>query len=101
MALSDILAAAEHGAALVYHEIVAIQADATNWTTDHPEVKPLISAGTNYAVQALIASGLPLPMIVTGGMAVLSALKAMAAADPTVRSGASSAAPVVSGAGRQ
>jgi len=93
VALSDILAAAEHGAALVYHEIVAIQADATTWSAAHPEVAPLISAGTAYATQALAAAGVPVPVIVTAGTAVLSALKALAAADPTVRSGSPAAGP--------
>ena len=49
------------GAALVYHEIVAIQADATTWVADHPEIGPLISAGSSYATQALTGAGLPLP----------------------------------------
>ena len=96
MALCDIFAAAEHGAALVYHEIVAIEADATTWTAAHPGVASLLSAGTNYATAALTAAGVPVPAIVIAETAVLSALKALAAADPTVRSGSSST--VVGGA---
>ena len=87
MELSDIFAAAEHGAALVYHEIVAIEADATKWSAAHPSVGPLIAAGSTYAMQALSAAGLPTAPIFAAGTAVLSALKALAAADPTVASG--------------
>jgi hypothetical protein len=87
MQLSDIFAAAEHGAALVYHEIVAIEADATKWSAAHPAIGPLIAAGSNYATQALAAAGVPTAPLVAAGTAVLAALKAMAAADPTVPSG--------------
>jgi hypothetical protein len=88
MELFDIFAAANHGAALVYHEIVAIEGDATKWSAAHPAVGPLIAAGSNYAMQALNAAGVPTAPIVAAGTAVLSALKAMAAADATVTSGA-------------
>jgi hypothetical protein len=87
MDLSGIFAAAEHGAALVYHEIVAIEEDATKWSAAHPAVGPMIAAGSNYAIQALSAAGVPTVPIVTAGTAVLSALKAMAAADATFTSG--------------
>lgn len=50
MDLSGIFAAAEHGAALVYHEIVAIEEDATKWSAAHPAVGPMIAAGSNYAI---------------------------------------------------
>jgi Trk K+ transport system NAD-binding subunit len=87
MELSDIFAAAQHGAALVYHEVVAIEADATKWSAAHPAVGPLIAAGSNYAMQALSAAGVPTAPIVAAGTAVLAALKALAAADATVPSG--------------
>jgi hypothetical protein len=89
--LSDIIAAAEHGAALVYHEIVAIERDVTQWQQAHPQVGPLIAAGTRYAQQALQSAGVPVASIVDAGTAVVAALKAMAAADPTVASGAPAA----------
>lgn len=90
MAFSDIIAAAGHGAALVYHEIVAIQEDATTWSGQHPEIGQLIAAGTAFTAQAMAGAGVPVPAFVTAGTAVLSALKAMAAMDPTLQSGAPS-----------
>jgi len=92
MALSDIIAAVEHGAALVYHEIVAVESDVTQWSANNPEVAPLLKAGIEYAVKMLVGVGLPVPEIVVAGTAVLAVLKALAAADPTVQSGGTRAA---------
>ena len=85
--LSESLAAAAHGAALVYHQIVAVQNDVTKWEADNPQIAPLVAAGSQYAVSALDSAGIPVLPLVSAGTAVLSALKALAAADPTVASG--------------
>ena len=85
--LNDIFAAAAHGAGLVYHEIVAAEADVTKWEADNPAIKPLLDAGAGYASIALAGAGVPVPAFVTVGTAVLSALKLMAAVDPTVQCG--------------
>ena len=87
MSLSDLLAAVDHAAGLVYHEIVTVESDVTQWTAAHPQVQPLVAAGTAYLGQLLQASGIPASEFLTGGTALLAALKAMAAADPTVQSG--------------
>ena len=88
--VSDIIGAAEHGAAIVYHDIVAIEADARAWKAAHPEVGPLLDSGVKYATTLLQSAGLPVDQINASGnlmaTAVMSALKAMAAADPTVPS---------------
>lgn len=89
--------ALRHGAAAVYHEVVAIEGDATKWTTDNPDVGALASAGLSMAESYLSryagALGIPVPALSLVGEDVLAALKAMAAADPTVQSGGPPAAP--------
>jgi hypothetical protein len=85
--LDYIVKAAEHGAATVYHDIVAAEGDVSMWAADHPEVGPLVEAGTAYAMNFLRATGVPVPAIETAAGAVMAALKAMAANDGDVQSG--------------
>ncbi len=91
--LADIIAAALHGAGLVYHELLSVEDDVTKWEAANPAVKPFIDMAVNAAVGALAGCGLPVPALITAGDAVLSALKQLAAADPTVQSGAFPAVP--------
>ncbi len=93
--VADIVAAAEHGAALVYHDILAVEGDVRTWSAAHPEVAPLVADGEKYASTLLQSAGFPVDQINSSGRlmatAVMSALKAMAAADATVPSKPASA----------
>lgn len=90
--LTEILAAADHAAAVVYHDVVSVERDATQWHADHPEVGPMLTVGESYLSSVLHAAGIDLPSVLTAGKLLLGALKGMAANDPTVMSGG----PVVS-----
>jgi hypothetical protein len=76
--------AAEHGGALVYNEIQAIEADASKWSADNPAIAPLITAGTDAGIALLTEAGVPVPQVLAAGTMVLSWLKKTAALDPTV-----------------
>lgn len=83
--LSDFLSAVQLGAGSVYHQVVQEVPKVTSWTADHPELKPLINDGVTLASSLLGggAGGVGVPL----ATAVLSALKVLAAQDPTVQSG--------------
>jgi hypothetical protein len=81
------LQSAEQGAATVYNDVVRVSADVSTWQTAHPEIGPLIQAATGYATSMLTAAGLPVPVFISAGEAVLAALKKFAALDATVDSG--------------
>ena len=80
-------AAMNHGAALVYHEIVQVEQFVTNWTMDNPLVKPLLMEGVTMGELFLTAHGVPMPSVELALSAVTAGLKTMAANDATVKSG--------------
>lgn len=81
---TDFLAAIEHGAASVYHQVLATGSEVAAWGSNIA-VAPLLSVGASVANAALDRVGL-------SGVAnvietdVLTGLKTLAAADPTVPS---------------
>lgn len=86
---TGLLAAIEHGANTVYHEVVAAEPDVTKWTTAHPEVGELIGQGLNASIS--FASRLGVPGAAIASLAIediTAALKGKAAGDATVQSGA-------------
>jgi hypothetical protein len=80
----------EHGANTVYHRVVAVEEDVTKWETSNPELTALVSEGLAYAESFLTRMGVPVGAVVIVGSDILAAMKALAAADPTVPSGGGS-----------
>jgi hypothetical protein len=85
MTFLELIAAAEKGAASVYHAILATGAEIATWESN-PLVQPLVDMGVSAANGMLARVGVP-----TGTLGVVSddihaALKQIAAADPTVPS---------------
>jgi hypothetical protein len=104
--LTSIIAAVDSAAGLVLHKAHALEQNISTWTSDHPQVGPLIAAAAKYATGLLGGSW---PLLVTAEQAVEAALGAMASRDPTIQSGsgagvatitttAPAAAPVVAAA---
>jgi hypothetical protein len=79
--------AIEHGAASVYHQVVATGVAVSAWEEAHPEIQPLIAIGQTYATSTLTRFGVPVGAVEVVGSDVLTALKQMAARDATVQSG--------------
>jgi hypothetical protein len=78
--------AIEHGAALVYHKVLATGVQVTEWEIDHPTIAPLVQSGLDYALGVLMRFGVPVGTIAVVSEDILAALKALAAADATVPS---------------
>lgn len=74
----------EHGANRVYHEMLAVEADVTRWTSSNPAVLPLIRAGVATATDAIARTGFPVQLISIVGDDLVSALRGIAAADNSV-----------------
>lgn len=79
----------EHGANTVYHRLLTAENDITKWETSNPEIALLISEGLAFTESFLTRMGVPVGAVVVVGADTLAALKALAAADPTVPSGSS------------
>lgn len=79
-------AAAQRGAALVYHQILATGVEVKAWEADNPQIAALVEQGVTYATGALTRFGLPVGAISVVGEDILAALKALAAGDATVPS---------------
>lgn len=77
----------EHGANTVYHRVVALEDDLTKWESGNPALAGLVEEGLAYAESFITRMGVPVGAVVVVGSDVLAALKALAAADPTVSSG--------------
>lgn len=92
--LQDFFNAMYHGAALVYHDILAIESDVKQWETDNPKIVAFISEAVSAGNMFLAAHGVPALAVENAaevaGTAVLSALKELAALDPTANSMATS-----------
>lgn len=80
----------EHGANTVYHRVLAVENDLTKWEASNPELTALVGEGLAYADSFLTRMGVPVGAVVVVGSDILAALKALAAADPTVTSGGAS-----------
>ena len=89
--LSHQMDALQHDAAWVYHEVVAVEADVTAWTEANPAIAPLVqqalSLAEDFVLRCAQSAGVPAPALALVGVDVLAALKQMAAADSTVKSG--------------
>jgi hypothetical protein len=80
---SDFLAAIEHGAASVYHQVLSTGTEIVGWGSD-PAVAPLLAMGAGVANAALERVGVTGAGVVEADIA--AGLKTIAAADPTVPS---------------
>jgi hypothetical protein len=80
---SDFLAAIEHGAASVYHQVLSTGTEIVAWGSD-PAVAPLLTMGAGVANAALERVGVRGGDVVAADIA--AGLKSIAAADPTVPS---------------
>lgn len=89
-------AAIERGAALVYHDVLAAEAQVTAWETSDPVVGALVENGVAYAKSALMRFGVPVEAISIVGDDIMAALKALAAQDATVPSAPVAAVTVLS-----
>lgn len=77
----------EHGANTVYHRLLAIESSVTKWEADNPLVVPFINEGLAFTKSFVSRMGVPVDAVALVGEDTLAALKALAAADPTVQSG--------------
>jgi hypothetical protein len=86
MTLAELIAAAERGAASVYHAVISTGAEIAAWESD-PAVASLVSAGVDAANGLLARTGVGTSAKTQiGASDVVAALKKIAAADPTVPS---------------
>jgi hypothetical protein len=84
MTFADFIAAAQHGAASIYHDVLAVGSAISAWESD-PAIRPLIMAGVVCANGVLSRfTGID-PVILERD--ILIALKGIAALDPTIKSG--------------
>jgi hypothetical protein len=80
--LTSIIAAVDSAAGLVLHKAHALEQNISTWTSDHPQVGPLIAAAAKYATGLLGGSW---PLLVTAEQAVEAALGAIARSDDPER----------------
>jgi hypothetical protein len=85
MTFLELLAAAEKGAASVYHAVLATGAEINTWESN-PLVTPLVGAGVAAANEMLTRAGVSTETAGVIESDVTTALKTIAAADPTVPS---------------
>lgn len=86
-AIDRFFAACDRGAALVYHDVVAVETDIAKWRSDNPKVSDLFDQGVQYVSDVLTAHGIP---VIDGVLVVKTlgaAMKKMAAGDVGVASG--------------
>jgi hypothetical protein len=87
--LGHFLGLCSHAAALIYHDVLAVETKIEAWRSDNPALAGLFDQGLQYVSDVATSFGLP----VTQGLLVVktigAALKQMAANDPTVKSGSS------------
>lgn len=87
MTFQSAFLAIEHGAALIYHKVLATGVAVTAWEIDHPELAPLINAGLDYAEDLVFRlTGLPREASALARTDIMAALKVLAAKDATVPS---------------
>ena len=83
------------GAELVYHDVVAVEVNASHWAHDNPAVAALIEQGAQLGTAFLTAHGIPVASGELAASAVLATLKGMAANDTSVPSIATPAVPAL------
>lgn len=83
MNFSDLVSAAAHGAASVYHDVVDASTAVHTWATD-PAIAPYVKVGVNVANAMLTRVGVVNPAVIEADIAI--ALKALAALDATLPS---------------
>lgn len=74
----------EHGAAYLYHQVLAIEGDVTAWTASNPQLTPLIHTGVELAKDAIARTGFPVSLVSIVGQDIVAALRGMAALDNSV-----------------
>lgn len=94
---SHLVTSIAHGAALVYHQVVAAESNIANWTTSNPTVAPLIQMGLSAANSFASRMGVPTGAISLAAEDIQSALGSMAALDTTVTSGTATVPAVTPG----
>lgn len=82
---ADFLLAAEKGAGAIYHQVLATGAEIHTWT-ESPAVAPLVAAGVELANGLLERVGISHSTLAIIEADIHTALKVIAAADPTVPS---------------
>lgn len=82
ISLSDLVAAGDHGAAMIYHKVLKAEADAAEWEAGNPAITGLVEEGIQYAETALgvtdadVSAAKNLTNFVMGGLGKLAALDA-------------------------
>ena len=84
--LKAIELAAQHGAAMVYHDVVAVETDVHKWMDSHPGVAALLGQGITMATDWLKGHGIPVDQIEIGFNDVLAYLRQLAAQDASISS---------------
>lgn len=84
--LDDFFTAMHKGAALVYHDLLAVEEDIKQWRLDNPTVAALVDTGVKYGTMFLTAHGIPIAGLESAGLAVLATLRDMASEDASVNS---------------
>lgn len=78
------ISACRHGAALIYHDVVAAETTITKWRSDNPAVAGIFDQGVQYVNDVLTAHGIPVAEGVIVVKTIGAALKEMAAGDPSI-----------------
>lgn len=73
-----------HAAALIYHDVVAIETDVIAWTADHPTLAPLFKDGVELALQAIRRTGFSVDSLSLVATDIVAAVRGMAALDNSV-----------------
>jgi hypothetical protein len=84
--LSGFFDAMHKGAELVYHDVLAIEANVTQWTHTNPAIASLIEQGAQLGAAFLTAHGIPVASAELAASAVLATLRGMASNDTSVPS---------------
>jgi hypothetical protein len=85
MTFAELIAAAEKGAATIYHAVLATGAEIASWESN-PLVTPLVAVGVSAANGMLARAGVDTAITSVIESDVTTALKSLAATDPTVPS---------------
>lgn len=79
--LGHFLAACNHAASLIYHDVAAAEAAVANWRSDNPQLSAIFDQGTQYVEDLLGSYGVPVPQGILVFKTIGAALKQMAAND--------------------
>lgn len=77
----------EHGAATVYHRVLDAEQAVLKWEHDNPAIADLVTEGVAFTKGFLVRYGVPVDAVIVIEQDIVAALKYLAAADPTVKSG--------------